>query len=108
MKTIGEAEREIEMQRQTLCNLPEFSMTAICDHIASQEMKHPKKRRRVDCITEDDFKAFLYLNNVPISFEDDFDQTVQNFMKFYGSSEFGSDVLTYEELSQMLLPCANN
>lgn len=62
LKTVGEAEREIEMLRQTLCNLPEFSVSQICNHIASFQTELPRGRKRIDCITDSHFKHFFKMN----------------------------------------------
>lgn len=99
------------MYRQTLCQLPDFDMAAICARLSafSTEGKAvmPPRTRRANCITEDDLKAFLTKNQVAISLDPDFDLTLQTVLKFYGENSQGL-FITFEELSLMLLPCANN
>ena len=84
-------------------------MAAICAHLSSSdtEGKALPRTRRANCVTEDDLKAFLTKHQVPISLDIDFEQTLQTAMKFYGENSKGLH-LTFEELSLMLLPCANN
>ena len=82
-------------------------MDQICVHLAGMRQHQGKEKK--DCITQNDLKTFLNKqNHLSIGLDaKEFEEALQTVMMFYGSIERGQCTLSFEELSQMFLPCAN-